>query len=164
MPVCQGCGGSFDDQFKFCPYCGRAKPEPLTINVNVTSNDIWEICEVKFVRILSKNLPFRTESVFEAEAIGPQGRYVAARSEKMDYNAWGANNDYVYRETDGGREKDTSAYAYSETDQVLFLKKKTQPKLDALIQKLVSEGWQPTDGGKEWYSVKFRRLVKGPKG
>lgn len=29
MPVCQGCGGSYDDKFKFCPYCGRAKPEHL---------------------------------------------------------------------------------------------------------------------------------------
>jgi len=164
VPVCQGCGGSLDDQFKFCPYCGRAKPEPITIDLNVTSNDTWEICEIKFVRILSKNMPFRTESVFEAEAIGPQGRYVAARSDKMEYHAWGANNDYVYWETDGGRERGYIAYVYSETDQVLFLKQKTQPKLDAFIRKLVAEGWQPAGAGKEWYSERFRRLVKVVKG
>ena len=28
MAVCLGCGGSYEDAFNFCPYCGRAKPEP----------------------------------------------------------------------------------------------------------------------------------------
>lgn len=28
MPVCEGCGGSYEEAFNFCPYCGRAKPEP----------------------------------------------------------------------------------------------------------------------------------------
>ncbi|MFZ2362246.1 MAG: hypothetical protein WA040_23095 [Anaerolineae bacterium] len=35
MPLCQGCGASFDDAYKFCPQCGRAKPEPQAINLNV---------------------------------------------------------------------------------------------------------------------------------
>jgi hypothetical protein len=35
MPLCQGCGASYDDNFKFCPHCGRAKPEPEAINLNV---------------------------------------------------------------------------------------------------------------------------------
>lgn len=35
MPICQGCGASYDDNYKFCPHCGRAKPEPEPINVNV---------------------------------------------------------------------------------------------------------------------------------
>lgn len=35
MPVCQGCASSYDDDFKFCPYCGRAKPEPQEVKVRV---------------------------------------------------------------------------------------------------------------------------------
>lgn len=35
MPLCQGCGASYDDNYKFCPHCGRAKPEPQAINLNV---------------------------------------------------------------------------------------------------------------------------------
>lgn len=35
MPFCQGCGASYDDTFKFCPHCGRAKPETEGINFNV---------------------------------------------------------------------------------------------------------------------------------
>jgi hypothetical protein len=26
MPLCEGCGSSYEDQFQFCPFCGRAKP------------------------------------------------------------------------------------------------------------------------------------------
>ena len=35
MPLCQGCGASYDDTFKFCPHCGRAKPEAINVNVRV---------------------------------------------------------------------------------------------------------------------------------
>lgn len=35
MPICEGCGSSFEDTFKFCPFCGRAKPEPKKINIEV---------------------------------------------------------------------------------------------------------------------------------
>ena len=38
MPLCQGCGASYDDNFKFCPHCGRAKPEPEMVNLNSTSH------------------------------------------------------------------------------------------------------------------------------
>lgn len=33
MPVCEGCGGSFSDEFQFCPHCGRAKPATPTIKI-----------------------------------------------------------------------------------------------------------------------------------
>ena len=35
MSTCAACGASYDDTFKFCPHCGRAKPEPELINLNV---------------------------------------------------------------------------------------------------------------------------------
>lgn len=35
MPYCQGCGGNFEDQFSFCPYCGREKPKPPEVSVDV---------------------------------------------------------------------------------------------------------------------------------
>jgi len=35
MPLCEGCGSSFEDTFNFCPSCGRAKPEPNKINIEV---------------------------------------------------------------------------------------------------------------------------------
>ncbi len=40
MPICQGCGGSFDSQFKFCPNCGRAAPaDPNHVNIDVAVHE-----------------------------------------------------------------------------------------------------------------------------
>jgi hypothetical protein len=33
MPVCKGCGSSFEEKFQFCPHCGRAKPEPEQVKI-----------------------------------------------------------------------------------------------------------------------------------
>lgn len=35
MPICEMCTASYDEKFKFCPYCGRARPEPKVSQVNV---------------------------------------------------------------------------------------------------------------------------------
>lgn len=35
MPVCEGCGVSYEDQFKFCPHCGRVKPEKAQNNEEI---------------------------------------------------------------------------------------------------------------------------------
>ena len=35
MPVCVGCGSSYDNEFGFCPYCGRVKPEPTRIQIEI---------------------------------------------------------------------------------------------------------------------------------
>ena len=85
MPICKGCGGSFDDNFKFCPYCGRAKPEPdsLKIQLSVSPKIRWETCKICY-------RDWETYSLFQvingrwgefwASAIGPKGIYVAGES------------------------------------------------------------------------------------
>ena len=35
MSTCSACGTSYEDNFRFCPHCGRAKTEPESINLNV---------------------------------------------------------------------------------------------------------------------------------
>ncbi len=37
MPICEGCGSSFEDSFQFCPHCGRVKEkkEPIEVVVSV---------------------------------------------------------------------------------------------------------------------------------
>lgn len=39
MPVCSGCGASFEDTFQFCPHCGRSRPKPQEIHL-VTREEI----------------------------------------------------------------------------------------------------------------------------
>lgn len=140
MPVCVGCGGSYDDAFKFCPFCGRARPEPNVLHVSVTSQDVWEQCEIAVVYDKSGkdfNSRLRGGTVyFEALAIGPQGRYAAARSEKLGY--WELAGD---------------------VRQGIEVLSKAQPKLDALIKQLTADGWQYIGRGRAWYNEQFRRRV-----
>ena len=157
MPVCKGCGGSYDNQFKFCPHCGRAKPEPATININVTSDDVWEACEIILARDKDSEKKFLNVSVkfsyrFFAEAIGPKGRYQAAVSDILEQGnlfGWGQCDYYYYRGPDG-------------MGSPIFMWKRdnAQQKLDILVKKLASDGWQPTSRGQEWYSERFKRKVK----
>ena len=37
MPLCAGCGSSYSDDFRFCPHCGCARPEPVRVRVEVHS-------------------------------------------------------------------------------------------------------------------------------
>jgi hypothetical protein len=148
MPICEGCGGSYDDQFKFCPYCGRAKPESkdININVNISSSDVWEICEIKVVSDQKNKL------LFEAIAIGPKGRYGAAWSEPLTpppgllglLAPFWVNHEYDY---DYDQNKNLNFY------------KGAHAKFNAFVNKLVKDGWQPTGRGQEWYGEKFRRKV-----
>lgn len=38
MPLCEGCGSSYEDRFQFCPYCGRAKPQQQQIKIALEDN------------------------------------------------------------------------------------------------------------------------------
>ena len=38
--MCLGCGSSYSDDFNFCPHCGRAKPEPERVRVEVVSGSV----------------------------------------------------------------------------------------------------------------------------
>jgi hypothetical protein len=143
MPVCQGCERIYDNEFAFCPYCGKAKTEPGIINFNnETSDETWETCEIVFVYEKGKTgkIPEWISSVkgwyFAALAIGVKGRYIAGLSQKVGNREWTA--DAVHN---------------------ICPLQSTRPKLDDLIKKLVDDEWQPTGKGKEWYSEKFRRKI-----
>lgn len=36
MAICEGCGASHSDNYKFCPYCGRLKSEPTVVSEQST--------------------------------------------------------------------------------------------------------------------------------
>jgi hypothetical protein len=164
MPICDGCGGSYDDQFKFCPHCGRAKSEPPTVNINVTLDDIWETCEIylaynfeKPSAGLDKILGIsRISWRFEATAIGPQGRYAAAWSDTLEPQKNG-RGDYFSKFT--GVRLDDHIHEQNPTIDRL-IRANCESKVDDLINKLVKDGWQPTGRGQEWYSERFRRKIK----
>lgn len=137
MPICIGCGGSYDDNFKFCPYCGRAKPQPerLQISVELHTTNKWETCKV--VRSV-----FRTdvdgkrrieEGYFYADAVGMKGGFTAGDSPVFG-NRW-----------------------YWQDSQWHWANSEERAALDFLVNQLVRDGWEPTGASSEWWEKHFRR-------
>ncbi len=75
--ICQGCGASYDSEFKFCPHCGRARPESPELLIRIQEPK-WEICEIE---LESRTVILGGERYwFEAVVFGPTGRYTAERT------------------------------------------------------------------------------------
>jgi hypothetical protein len=134
MPVCQGCGGSYDDKFNFCPYCERAKPEPLKVEVNISSiTEKMEVCRID--RRYDNRDKFLT-GYFYAEAIDPNGKYLAGESP-------------LFREvqTIGPHQKmSNSGAGIAHT---------------FLVNQLTRDGWEAIASNGEWWQTQFRRRADG---
>jgi hypothetical protein len=134
MPICKGCGGSYDSKFKFCPYCGRAKPESesLRIDINISSQDKWETCKIYKTHLEDGGVFSKYQ--FWAEAIGITGKYLAGESSQFLY--YFKNAAYQKEGYSGA----TLAHTF-------------------LVNQLVSDGWEAIPSGGEWWQTQFRRQV-----
>lgn len=141
MPVCKGCGGSYDNNFQFCPHCGRAKPESeeIKIQVSVSSAEKWETCRIyrqvwdktpETLGVLSSN-KFTFIGFFWAEGIGPNGAYFAGES--VPFRIWHVTTKY---------NGESLAHTF-------------------LLNQLVKNGWEATASGGAWWETQFRRRVGG---
>jgi hypothetical protein len=137
MPVCKGCGGSYDNTFQFCPFCGRAKPEPesLKVQVSVSLQDKWETCKIYMTKW--NNGSIYVTSQFWAEAIGPNGEYLAGESLPFPYflNA-------AYNASYKGDAGVISAHTF-------------------LVNQLAADGWEAIPSGGEWWQTQFQRQMDG---
>jgi hypothetical protein len=141
MPVCKGCGGSFDDSFRFCPYCGLAKPESevIKVEVRVSSDDKWDTCQIcRYIYHKEEHLfgDDVEEGYFWADGIGLNGTFFAGESPIFNV---------VYQQ-------DKKNYKWS------VIGNGSRPAHDFLVNRLIKNGWEP-DGsfGEEWWQNKFRR-------
>jgi len=46
MPICKGCGGSYDNNFQFCPYCGRETPKAQAPETVLKETPLINACPV----------------------------------------------------------------------------------------------------------------------
>lgn len=149
MPICEGCGSSYDDTLKFCPYCGRRKPEPesVLIQVEVSDRDKWETCEIQrhpyreHMRVSDSGGSAYEEGYLYARALGPEGMYRA-----------GISPIYLLKAVTTTRLGVPGAK---------FTFSGIQPAHTFLVNQLIRDGWEATGRGKEWWQHQFRRRV-GP--
>jgi len=135
MPICQGCGSSFDDQFKFCPQCGRAKPEPLKIQVQVNVEDKWETCRITWREYKAGDShSYRTTfGEFYATALGVNGSYLGGDSP-------------LYQVSTGLTSKDEFNGAST--------------CHNFLLKYLAKDGWEDPNQLNQWWDVQLRRRIK----
>jgi len=136
MPVCKGCGGSYDNNFQFCPHCGRAKPEQesLKVQVSVSLQDKWEICKI-YMGNWNDGLGVFEIRQFWAEAIGPNGKYLAGESEAFRH--------YLNPNYSAAYHEDTYVDRYH----------------TVLVNRLATDGWEAIPSSGEWWQIQFRRRV-----
>ena len=90
MPVCEGCGASFQDEFGFCPHCGRAKPETpkIQLDVNISPRKTPYDCPLcgdalnaqKVTAIVSSGT---SEGTQHSSTQGSSGYYSASSGKKV---------------------------------------------------------------------------------
>jgi len=157
MPECNGCGASYEDNFNFCPFCGKAKPVPSTITVKVESDteSVWEMCEI-FTDVVEKGrtgLFSGTNDTLKwwARAVGPTGVYNARESKVFKADGLGhVPNVDRFRGHNLGKEfEDRSKFAEEE--------------FYCLVARLIEDGWEMIPSEGLYYfkrDCRFRRRVK----
>lgn len=127
---CMQCGNELPGDARFCLKCG--KPVGNATTSVSESEPTWEYCEIVYYPTRRAAILVKGKAVFWAEAIGPKGKYEAARSPEMST-------------------KDDRVYESDPEHRRIF---------NDFIKKLSNDGWQLLpDRGKPWYGYKFRRKV-----
>ncbi len=56
MPKCQSCAANYDDNFRYCPYCGTAKPNPQVLVVQGADPRLYEEGVLRLKCIVEKQV------------------------------------------------------------------------------------------------------------
>lgn len=137
---CYKCGAQNQDDARFCNKCGTSIAPGSR-----TGNQVdYEICQIEchFNEGLGEYVG-RTFN-FWADAIGPKGQYNAGK------HTW----------KEGGLLTSFSGFKHNPYGPDSSCSKCLEAHKQ-FIQKLVSDGWQPTqERGQSWYQLRFRRRPK----
>lgn len=125
---CSNCGTNLPDGANFCLTCGKPQTQGLPADAPKS-----ETCEINY-KVTHDGLT-GTRGYFCVDAIGPDGPYMANRSEEFScgYNTWTPGVNHA-------------------------------PRHKALVDSLVKDGWEPTgDRGEAWWQNRFRRTAAARK-
>lgn len=129
---CVKCGTKLPDDANFCLKCGVPQQQG---NAFIEEKVPWEICTVELADIKHRNFG-KSEYQFVAEATGPSGIYVAARSD-------------VFR-------GDPGTILWDERSEP-----EAQRALAQILGEAMADGWEPwqspRSGSNDWFKHQLRR-------
>lgn len=125
MPKCQSCVANYDDNFRYCPYCGTAKPTPQVLVVQGADPRLYEegvlrlrcIIETQVVdtgkglfgKTYEQREPLRIVQIELAAMSHDRGDYIAQISDRFRHLLPTKEHGYSY----------LGAYSYQELEQYL---------------------------------------------
>lgn len=63
MPLCEGCGASYEENFKFCPHCGRGRPESPKIIIEHRTIDDERMNRKDVLKIVNSGGEYKIKNV-----------------------------------------------------------------------------------------------------
>ena len=147
---CVKCGQQLPDDAAFCMKCGA--PQRGGVSAPAAGPPRWETCEIDLEEAEGSNF-FNKRYQWVAQGMGPQGHFIAGKSEPFKRLLTDWNSTYGktmrlrtipspggYPNVPADREWDNST-------------------LKRFVQKLASEGWDHDGQGEWWFNHQFRRSV-----
>jgi len=145
MPICDGCGSSYDDKFRFCPYCGGANPKLGIIPAPISR----EIC----------NLDKRKEIVDKDNAVewweAVCNNKVIDRTSEVKYR-YDKKNYKIFRDVSNLMSLRPDIKDMKTFTQVVEIGEK---QFRELISRLLANGWEIASS-TEYGEVRVMQRVK----
>jgi len=141
---CTACGKENPRDAKFCAYCGKS----ITSSSNLEQKDddtSWEFCQIQSSQKTTNTFSVKCECFFYADAIGKNGKYCAAKTDK-----------YILQQKWNWEPPINPPFGNKSKDQ-----EKSAQLLSGLVKTLQNDGWElMSERGPFAWSYKFRRKEK----
>jgi len=134
--ICSNCGTELPDDANFCVQCGRPQKAGLAGPI---ARAQWELCEIDY---FSEEGFLNQKGLFGAMVLGKERKQLVAESENflLRFDEVGGFNQW-------------------RSKRILKRTAEAQSAFNALVGRLLDEGWEPTGWGQFWYSEQLRRRV-----
>jgi hypothetical protein len=135
--MCPNCGKELPDDANFCISCGRLQKAGLTVPILRTK---YELCEIDY--FVEEGFLNR-KGLFGAVELGTQRKHLFGESESFLLSF-----------------EQMRGVGYWGPKQILTRTSEAFSVFNALVDRLVDEGWEQTGWGHFWYSEQLRRRVE----
>ena len=142
MINCNECGQELPDDANYCLRCGR--PQTADALAARQVDGPWETGRIRSKVLRKERFSRMCSCSFVLEAIGQAGTYIADQSRPFDYY-------FGY-----------DPLAHGSGFVPVNENRTTRAAFDAMVSRIVANGWEPVPYQDSWYQCHFRRRAPAP--